>query len=355
MPKAVIRNIDYIFVPIAFWVIKTLFFQPKGVYAQSNYNSVSLGGVAGALLGLPKTFIYSIYNICLSYVEILSKNIFFSIAVILAAIAIGILVHCRMGHADIDENLKRDFTLFIIGVLVLLTAIFPYAVVGRMDGVYNTGVQGRDSLLLGFGISICIYFGVQMLLRSWGKYTCYIFIIILGIVHFNIWYLNYQMEWYKSLEFEDVVASEPDIKENNTFWVIQEYDAPCGTSRFYCLNVNAYEVLGDQTRFFADMMWLVDDYSDMISEGYGMDDYDSSDRTIDGVIVLKDNEMSYSDTLHLKWLEITDKDEFEKTIRGLDRYEYYSITPEQAQELVDGYISGTANGLNLLDIALGIK
>lgn len=336
--RTVYKNIDYIIVPIVFWFIKTLFFQPWGGY--DNYNFVSVGGIMETILGLLKSVILSIYNICLSFIQILLGNIYCTVIILFASFVIGIIIYYKSVKKDINENIKRDLILSIVGIVILFLGVFPYAVVGRVGGIANTGVQGRDSLLLGFGMSICIYFVLQVFLRSWSRYTCYALVIILGILHFNMWYLNYQREWYKSLEFEDVVASEPGIKENNTFWVIQEYSTPCGTNSFYNLNVNAYDVLGDQTRFFTNMYYLANEYPDFISKWYGMDEYDHTDMIIDGIIVLEDNEMSYIDTLKLKWLEITEKDKFKENIKDLDRYEYYEVTPEQSQMLVDGYNSG---------------
>lgn len=345
VPKILFSNIDYVLLPIVYWVIKSLFFQAYGPY--KGYNTISRSGLFLSLVNLPLEVMASIKHILDSYMLIISKSGKFVLVILVTSFVIGIFIYFQKEDEQNMDNMMHVFGQLIIGFMLVFLGVFPYVAVGRSGGLYNTGVVGRDSLLIGFGGAICIYCLGKIFFKEWFRYTIYVLLMILGIIHFNYWYANYQKEWYKNLEFQDAVASVSDLKTENTFWVVNQYETPCGSSSFYYRNVSAYEVDGNQSRMFSTMRFLADDFQEAYLHYYGMDDYDNSDRSIDGIIILNDNKMSIVDLIKLKGIEIKDYDKFAKEINSLDRYEYYPITEEESDYLIDTYRKGITDDAEL--------
>lgn len=347
--KSVLANIDYVILPCVFFVIKSLFFQPYGNY--ENYNVVSVGNVIISALKAPFAVACTLYNVINSNISIIKSHYLLAGLIILFSLVSGVYVR-RKAVFSKGKIEPRDIVLFLIGIIAFVAGLFPYTVVGRTYGVFTRGVAGRDSMLLGIGLAMCIFYGVKIVFADWMGTVCYLTVIMFGVLYFNSCYLQYQREWYEELELEKKIVTNKEIVDNNTFWVVFNYEKPCGTGVFYYLNMNAYKIFGDQTRYFVSSISnLLDSNMELLSEGYGMNEYDASDMKIDGIIVFDNDPISDIDILKLRWKETFNKKAFESEIQEKDRVEYISVSKDQAEAIVDAYNDGITDNMRLIGIA----
>lgn len=355
----ILRNIDYVLIPCAYFLVKVMFFKPYGPYV--GYNAVNIKTIIHAIIKLPVAMINSGSNIFANYYSLLrglpGK---FCIMVIICLLFV-IYVKKRYGSwkkiVTIDgdkkyslKNHKDDFTvisiffenrdikILLLGIFAFALGVFPYMVVGRMSGVASVGVAGRDSALLGLGCAICIFAFGRILLSKALRNCVYGLLVTLGVLHFNNWYLNYQQEWYQEMEFMQEVSKNERIKNNDTFWVAFRYPTPCGTDSFYNMNVNSYKCLGDQTRFFTTKLgYIADKNIEMFANYYGMDDYNKNNMDIDGIVLFDNRPFSKKQLLKLKWNEMFKQDDFINDIKRHNRIEYIAVSHDESRRILNAY------------------
>lgn len=142
------------FIPcIIFWCLRLLFFLPTGVYAESNYNNISLSHV----LNFPISLVHSISN---SFMELFSmgSNVFSSIllVIIFVALSYAIYIICNRSiteKSDVSPNKIKE--LGICGILIYIFGISAYLLIGDIQ-VYND-MEDRHGILLTLSIPIIIY------------------------------------------------------------------------------------------------------------------------------------------------------------------------------------------------------
>ena len=65
------------------------------------------------------------------------------------------------------------------------------------------------SAKLGYGIKLIITKKIQKL--------CYMAVIVLGIIHLNVWYMNYQENYYHQLQFQQEVSENKEIQRSKMY------------------------------------------------------------------------------------------------------------------------------------------
>lgn len=321
IPVVVIRNIDYIIVPMVYWFVKSMFFKPWGPY--ENKNVFTLKTLLSTILHLPSSMYGTTWSVIDNYLGQISILSLIIADVCIAVFIFGFIKNKRWKKIE-DRPYYKSFIGLGIGILSYATGIFPYSVVRGGGSIAVNGRGGRDSLLLALGISLCIYYLVELIIHPYVRSICFVVVIVLGIFHFNYSYMQYQQEWYEELELENKISSTKDILDNNTFLVLFTSDKPGGSGSFYCMNINSFDVTGEQTRaFWQNLSYVTGEaWQDYFLHGYGMDDYDTSDTGLDGVLLFDNKALSKKDILRLKFKEIFLYDEFISEINARDRIEY---------------------------------
>lgn len=344
-----VHNLDFIIAPLAFYIIKKCFFSSNGVY--KNYNVVTGQTVIGAFMKLPRCSWETLANIVRSYkVQI---GLSFGGLWILGTLLFVFVSRRDSGHGN--KNISKLF----LGPVLFMAGLFPYTVV-RAKGLYNTGVGGRDTLLLGVGMAMLIYYGFRSIhLPKKICNICYVAFLSLGILHFNNWYLNYQEDYYQQLQFESEIAENIKIQEGNTFLCMFEQESPVGATRFYSLNANSAIVTGEMTRFFMngpdDLQHFIN-FNEGFSDGYCMNDYDSSKQYLDGVILIQNASISNKELLRLKYKEIFQYDEFKEIIRKNRSIQYIPVTEAQSINIISKYQEGILSETDILnEISCGLE
>jgi hypothetical protein len=143
--KKIVKFLDFLFLPILFWIIKTSFFSPSNNYV--GYNEIKLE----SFVEIPYRLIRSIYSFFITLYPLL-KELFQNLEFILLFIILSGFIFLRLGRLDL--NFKSTKTKFLTGLLVCFIGIFPYLLVEKYPS-FN-GYNSRHQLLMGFGISLLV-------------------------------------------------------------------------------------------------------------------------------------------------------------------------------------------------------
>jgi len=336
------KFVDFIVIPFAYFIPKSVLFPAHGGY--EGYNTVSLKKILRSIL---PTVIE-----CFSAL----KNMFMLWGrYILIAMGCGFLIYVgyivirkSINTTSDDKNtdyLSMIYTMFLLlmGVGVLYLGIFPYKMM--YQGNILTGVAGRSSILMGIGGAMIIYAMISMVPHRHGRIWICLLLIICGICHFNYFYLLYQQDYYRQMDITYELKANVDILSNTkNILYLTDYEPEIEATRFYSLNSNAVEAFGDQSHY---IMNGVEDFAYLGNEelmnkfvyqgDYQMKDYQigRSDE-IEAIIYYHDG-VGLFETLYLKCLEIIGHDKFEVVLYESNNLDIYLPGTVQYKTVYDSF------------------
>ena len=225
---------------------------------------------------------------------------------------------------------------------ILTLALMAYVLI-REEIISLNGVQGRDSILVPFGLALLIY-SLLNFVKSKYKHYLYVVVVALGISSFNMLYLEWQKDYYYQLAMERLFVNET-IKDNDTFFLADLNESKVKGQRFYSLNANAYNVYNDETRLFipkVSNLYLLNSESalkhaiEALDYAYMMKDYKPDDRYLDAVIVYN-CDLNYLDTIRLKYYEMFDNNRFVEHIDRIGKMDVYVVDDDFTKLLLEEY------------------
>lgn len=336
---------DYLVIPFAFFVLKRIFFKPYGAYAE--YNQLTKDSlIRGAVLS-PKSALFTGVEIGRSYI---AQAGIIPLVLVAAAIA-GYLVFKKLRAKDSGnakespkKQIRKWLLILVLGLVTYFAGIFAYVVVRKGETLAVTTVDSRDVMLAGFGIAIFIV-AVSRLIpvkRTFQNLLPIVF-IVLGIFHFNEWYLNYQEDWYQQKVLASVIEQNGGFGEDNTIYCYFSEPSIVATTRAYTVNGISYTVTGKMDKLYftriADLQYGLTEH-DFSGSGFNCEDYDTSDRTIDGVLFINVVPASDSDLIKMRIHEITDPELFGKDIENITDVTYVRISSETSDKIYECYGDG---------------
>lgn len=174
----------------------------------------------------------------------------------------------------------------------------------------------------------------------------YCYIVLVSQIHFNVWYMQYQKDWYYQEAWAAQIANIEEVRDNNTFIVVEEnVNGLIWGHALYAFTWNANRVFGDEQRLFMpiqDLSFISSDSKEQetIAPGqFGISNYDFNDTTIDGIIVSTCT-ISVRDVIELKLAEIFDKNAYEEKVKSAASLEYIPISPEQSDQIMNTFEEG---------------
>lgn len=350
--RLITRYIDFLLLPVVYFVIKTVCFPPSGMY--SNYNAVTIASLLGALKYLIQADIMLIHQLVLNCFEIGTKWVpFASIPVVFVFLLAGwkksnwlmqsvvfkgtefnCSDDCEKEKANAEENIK----ILLIGVIMLSSGLYPYIVVRQSYEILTTGFPGKDSILAIFGAAMVIYALIILLFKRRIAIFCYNVLIISGIVFFNRYYLFYQQDYYRMLGFQYRLSQHQEISSCSNIVYINEDNGLIKFSDIYVLNANAEEVFGNQKRIiingFKDARILLADkvFHDTIDKRlFHMKDYHLKSKKIDALITYS-FECKQKDIIKMRFYELTNKNKFEHFIKQQSAMNVYLLNAVEGME-----------------------
>lgn len=344
---------DFFIWPFVYYGMNKLLFPTTGdVFGE--YNAVTVDGAIKCLTFIPKSLVSLFLDIlkkCLSCI-----NIFTVIIILITVTAVYFL-----SEEDKDgekRGLNDSIRFFVYGVFVLIMGLLPYVMV-RGHRIDTMGVKGRDAVLLPFGVTIVMY-SLFSLLKGRIKKTTVSLVVVLGIIAMNSLYIEWQKDYYYQLSMENLFNNRI-IKENDTFFLIDLNESEIEAQRYYSLNTNSYNVFGDQTRFFVPKvsnLYILEDEETLkkavatLEYSPMMKDYDPDDLYFDAILNYT-NDLSWIETLQLKYLEMFNKEKFDSVIKSKGTLDIYVVDDDFTIELMKEYDEGKLNDdQDVLDLLL---
>ncbi len=338
MRMTFVGNLDFLAIPLLFFFVKNICFPVYGVYA--DYNKINFSTLFVSVI---KTFVLipaTLEAVLLNYI-----NRFNSVEKILMLI-VGCFVFLRSLPQKNDQimSIRRNVYILLVAFFVLFMGIFPYVAVGR-SSIDTTGVQGRDSILLSFGIAIVIYALTNYCSDNLKNTVCAV-LILLGALHFNLWYWEYQKDYYNQLSFEAKIDL-PYIRSHQNFIVINKSRSKIEGDRFYSFSHNARHVFDNKENHvflcgLSDLAYLKTSFLSTRKECMldGWKDIDSSYNVLDGILIFESN-ISKKNALKMKVEELFFLEKFRKSIYGSGKLELIELSPMQSESLKKKYDDGT--------------
>lgn len=336
---------DYLVLPFAFFVLKRIFFKPYGAYAE--YNQLTKDTLITGLRLSPKSAFLTGVDIGHSYI---AQAGIIPLVLVAAAIA-GYLVFKKLKAKDSGnakespkKQIRKWLLILVLGLVTYFAGIFAYVVVRKGETLAVTTVDSRDVMLAGFGIAIFIVAISRLIpIKKTFQNLLPIVFIVLGIFHFNEWYLNYQEDWYQQKVLASVIEQNDGFGEDNTIYCYYSEPSIVATTRTYTVNGISYTVTGKMDKLYftriADLQYGLTEH-DFSGSGFNCEDYDTSDRTIDGVLFINVIPVSDSDLIRMRIHEITDPDLFEKDIENITDVTYVHISAETSDKIYECYGAG---------------
>lgn len=357
--KRLIRYFDFVFTPLFFFILKKLFFAPYGRY--EGYNQLNMGKIFNAILLTVKGLVPQTILIAKQYIEWIPAcaRLLFIVGggTLIVICSEKIVYKTNMRRLTISSGLRLSNSLFneirgymiklTVGITILGIGMFPYIAVRQSDILQVAGVDGRDSILLPFGVSICLCALICLLfITKKLRVISVILVIICGALSLNYSYLNYQRVayWQEALIYRMAENNEIRNHSNFLFLTSESADSLYGL-RFYSINGVASKAFGNKSRLFMfgyeDLQYLQpgERRNLLRKKGYLTDDYDFEDTELDGVIVYN-CPFTLSEVLQLKVKEIFSRQEFESVIRTYGILEYYPVNSEDEINSGRWYSSG---------------
>ncbi len=349
--RSLYKYLDFILLPIVFFMGKQILFPTYGRYTE--YNVVSLSSVLTTLKNiLPLTFYQLIAEWKTIFESVLPHGFVNSCTLCLCLGGVVLLYWRLIKIGSIGIFWRYENRYFYIqklglGGLLFMLGLFPYIVI-RGGIVGTVGTPSRDTILLAPGIVLILYSIVKLVLEdkfiSRGLFCIF---CLFCVITCNLHYMAYQMDeyWQEALIHE--LGTNEGIREaeNILFLTRPAYNSGSAAITFYSLNGNASVAYGDESRFFMNgyidlNRYLKDKKNKSIwvdSGGYGMNDYDPSNDQLDGIAVFN-CKIGYKECIRLKLLEISNPTEYWENINQVGKLYYYLADSPEAMELLEGYV-----------------
>ncbi len=319
--KFIFTKIDFVFLPIFFYITKSLYFTPTELYA--GYNTINVYNIIN-----PTLYYLTFMDSFIEPIKLSLQNISFFIILFLIIL---ILLSNLFSNQNNEMN-KKEVHLFILGFIIFFLGAFAYIAVNKLPAIYNW--SSRFQLLLPLGFSFILYYGIQVISNLLNfkivvKYFLF-YILIFSFIVYNLKeQYKYNIDWIYQQSIIENFKNSSFIQDNSTFEVIINLDNKLAQKR----TINFYEMNGwskiafskDDKLFFIDYdKYAFEDYQKFIQyKQYNYSSWEKGD-IID--IEISDNInsqfnkgriKSFKYFLKLKYLELTNAEEFKKEIKDL--------------------------------------
>jgi hypothetical protein len=229
-----LKNIDYIILPIFYWIIRSIYFKTSGPYI--DYNTIT---IYNAIFLLPYRIVTSFYS---SIIEVIN-NTLSSFDIFWFVILLILFTQFFKKNSNEESFVNRkegklsyDKIYFSLSFLFIVVSMVPYLFVGKM--VLNEGWDIRNQLLLPLGFSFFIYFGLKLFLNLFTAnriiQIVIVSVFISGFLIINInYYLDFNRDWIKQLSIIENLKNSDEIKNNHSFYLVDDTENLNAINRTY--------------------------------------------------------------------------------------------------------------------------
>ena len=341
-----LKYLDFLLLPILYFVIKTKCFPAHGVY--DGYNSVNSLGFFVAFKYILQADAFVIFQLFINWLEAGSKwarllpFVFFfwlfvnkgkEIPLITKSfLSKGIFIK-RSWHTEQDaKNLNEDISILLAGLLILSIGLFPYIVVRHSYVIGTTGADGRDAILATFGAAMVIYSLIDLVFKKGIVKYIYSMLIICGILFFNKYYISYQHDYYSMLGFQYQLSQHQELKDFSNIAYVNTDSRPIKLhDLLYVLNANAEEIYKNQKRLICDVKGITalmkDDKMRKVlvnNRIYHMSEYDTTNTDIEALVDYS-FDCRTNNIIGMRFYEIANQKKFKDKIKEYSNMKILSL------------------------------
>lgn len=231
LPRPAVRHADFLGLPIIFWLWKTLLTPASGFYATGyNQPSLALDRLSTGYIGLVLNFVVP------GLAELIASSSWIFAALFTAGLTAAVLKRAAATRQNLELPHKLGVKLLGWGVFLLLSAAFPYIVVGQQ--LASEGWLSRNSILCPLPVAM-IACGLMMTANEWwlpqfprAWLTGVAALATLGVGGCLANYLSYQALGAKQLSIRSEL-SEAISKSNAVAVQLRDYTSLPGTILYY--------------------------------------------------------------------------------------------------------------------------
>lgn len=242
------RHVDFLALPVVFWLVKAAFFAPTGVY--TGYNAVTLRGLAK----VPRAMIPIPYDVLFEPLHRAALVAGLLGLVVGAGTAVWLL---RRSRNEEQGSLVSAPILALIGVAALGLGVFPYLAVGKVPTIWDW--SSRHQLLVPIGAGLMAAAAIRGV-RGAGRAGPVIGVavgLMLGMsaIADVRTLVAYQLDWFKQVALMDAARTIPAIGTARHIAIVDSsgsLNAMRRTYRFYEYNALFSAALGDTRRLISD-------------------------------------------------------------------------------------------------------
>lgn len=317
-----IRYLDFFVAPIIFWVIKSIFFKPYGLY--EGYNKVSLSNLFGAICKLNGAFDASFIAPLRETFQSLSP-IYFTIMIFAVVVS---MVACKAYVPKQDDVKARDFVLLFLGFFVFVLGVYPYLAVGKMPSGHDW--FSRYQILVPLGAGFIIVYFVRIIFSNKGRAFAYSLLLMLFMGANFLGYLDYQKDWFKQLSLVENFKNSEILKNNASFLFNDKtsaLNARNRTYRFYEYTGLMRLAFGNERRFGTVNRSDFDGDAEKYCKfgEYNCREYGMQKPQYEVIVDKGPFKLGYANALKLLWLKLIRSPKFKTKIIDILKFEYVKI------------------------------
>ncbi|MFY9074609.1 hypothetical protein OZZ08_06530 [Malaciobacter mytili] len=231
------KNILFLSAPFIFFIIKSLYFKPYGLY--SGYNQININYIIHKLM--------LTFNV--SYIKFWKyENFYFIIAIIFLISIVYFIKNKTINFTLFLKNTNKYITLLILGISIFLLATFPYIAVNKIPQLLS--MNDRLQVLFPLPFALITYSLISII--SIYQKKIIIFSVVIVIIIFT--YFNNRQYLYLLQDSIYQDAFMLNVKENNKIYSNSIFIMRDNSTK---LNIHsrrkgAYEYAGQLRKVFGD-------------------------------------------------------------------------------------------------------
>lgn len=310
--KFVSTFLDFIVLPIMFYIVKTTYMIPSGLYETYNQINFDLEKIVNIINTSLTTSIYE--PIYLS----LQTSLIYWYIFLFVFITLLLIIHNKIMS---KEPFYHYIIFTILGVLVYILAVFPYATVNKLPEL--SGWESRHQLLMPLGIAFILYAILSFCSKLHKNISHFLFLVLITIFTIQNMYNGYRYikDWYYQVAMEENFKSLRIIQVNTTFIAKVTLNNSLANNRdlpFYEQNGRMKKVFGKDNRLMVEQKKDINLYKKY--KNYSQYNFSSWQQREPQYIIISKNHLLTNQSLYLfkmLYYQITDQQIFRSMAKKL--------------------------------------
>ncbi len=208
----VLRHLDFLLLPVVFWALKLVFYEPYGGFR--GYNRVTAGSALEAFSFIDNAFFGGfIYPLVDSF---LISPIFIVPAAIMAILGARLIARLDTRTSS-GATRHSAWLLLVAGIVFFVAGVFPYLAVGKVPAAEDW--DSRHELLTPLGAAFMLVALPRLALKKRGQNLVHALLVVLftaGAIH--TW-VAFQKDWYKQVALIEHFRVTPEIERGTHFLI----------------------------------------------------------------------------------------------------------------------------------------